>query len=69
MPLVVPERVDREDIEKYIKALTAAHANPDMLKVDRQDYSPKVASTMVGEGYINDEDIWSKLKEAAALIP
>jgi len=69
MPVVVPERVDREDIEKYIKALTAAHASPDRDKVDRQDYSPVTATCMTGEGYINDEDIWSKIKKAAAAIP
>jgi hypothetical protein len=39
------------------------------LKVDRQDYSPVVARSLPNEGYINDEDVVSKMKEAAALVP
>lgn len=69
MPVAVPEKIDREDIEKYIRELTTIAAVPDQIKVDRQDYSPKVATTMTGEGYINDEDIWTKIKASAAAMP
>ena len=65
MPLVIPERIDREDQEKFLR-LIKGDAN---LKVDRQDYSPLVATELTNEGYINDEDVYSKMKQAAAEIP
>lgn len=58
MAVSIPGVLDQEDIEKFIKL-----ADPTKSKVDRQDYSPTVANLLVGEGYINDADVVSKLKE------
>jgi hypothetical protein len=65
MPIDIPARIDREDQEKFLRILKG-DAN---LKVDRQDYSPLVATEMVDEGYINDEDVYTKMKQIAADAP
>jgi len=69
MAIAMPDKFDQEDLEKYIRELSLASPNPDLEKIDKQDYSPKLASMGAGVGYINDQDVGTYLKVAGAAAP
>jgi hypothetical protein len=69
MAIAMPDKFDQEDLEKYIKQLSLASPNPDLEKIDKQDYSPRLASMGAGVGYINDQDVGTYLKVAGAAAP
>jgi len=69
MAIPMPYQFDQEDLEKFIKQLSVASPNPDLEKIDKQDYSPKLASMGAGVGYINDMDVGRYLRVAGDAAP